>query len=93
VERKLYVSGVKHWREYCNYCEKFRDPRTNEFSVSRQASAQFFGNLYRRDKPMPKAKVPKEPKEKKPRVQEYPKEHIVDPSLVIRHGLFIVTFE
>jgi hypothetical protein len=66
VECKQYVTVVRHWREYCNYCERFRDPRTGEFSVKREASAQFFGNLYRRDKPMPKAKVPKEPKEKRP---------------------------
>jgi hypothetical protein len=50
-----------HWREYCNYCEKFKDPRTNEFTVSRQASAQFFGNLYRKDKPL-RVKAKKEPK-------------------------------
>jgi hypothetical protein len=66
VECKQYITGKEHWREYCNYCELFKDPRTNKFSVSRQGSAQFFGNLYRKDKPMPKIKVAKEPKIKKP---------------------------
>jgi hypothetical protein len=61
VECKQYTTGVRHWREYCNYCEKFRDPRTNEFTVSRQASAQFFGNLYRKDRPL-RVKAKKEPK-------------------------------
>jgi hypothetical protein len=67
VERKLYVSTAKHWREYCDYCELFKNPRTGEFSVKREASAQFFGNLYRKDRPPPRVKVKKEPKVRGPR--------------------------
>jgi hypothetical protein len=90
VERKLYVTGVKHWREYCNYCERFRDPRTGEFSVKREASAQFFGNMFRRDKPMPKVKVPKEPKIKKPlgRPKKLTKSQLVEQ--IISEGTWIV---
>jgi hypothetical protein len=90
VECKQYVTVVRHWREYCNYCERFRDPRTGEFSVSRQGSAQFFGNLYRRDKPMPKAKVPKEPKIKKPlgRPKKLTKSQLVEQ--IISEGTWIV---
>lgn len=67
VECKLYLTGRSHWREYCTYCELFRDPRTKEFSIKREASGQVFGNLYRRDKPMPKIKTPKPPKIPKPK--------------------------
>ena len=66
VECKQYMTGRAHWREYCDYCEKFKDPRTNEFTVLRQASHQFFANMYRRDKPL-KVKVKKEPKVRGPR--------------------------
>lgn len=66
VECKLYLTGREHWREYCTACELFRDPRTKEFSIKREASGQVFGNLYRRDKPMPKIREPKPPKVPKP---------------------------
>jgi hypothetical protein len=58
--------------------------------VSRQASAQFFGNLYRKDKPMPKAKVPKEPKIKKPlgRPKKLTKSQLVEQ--IISEGTWIV---
>ena len=67
VECRRYIAGRDHWREYCNYCECFRDPRTGEFTIKREASAQFFGNFYRRDKPLPRVKTPKPPKVPKPK--------------------------
>ena len=67
VECRQYMTGRAHWREYCNYCESFKDPRTGEFSVKRVISAQFFANLYRRDRPLPRVKVAKEPRVRGPR--------------------------
>ena len=89
VECKQYMTGRAHWREYCNYCESFKDPRTGEFNVKREASAQFFANMYRRDKPLPRVKVPKEPKVKKPlgRPRKLTKSQLVEQ--IIAEGTWI----
>jgi hypothetical protein len=44
----------------------------------------------KKEKPPRPPRPPKAPKP--PKEPEYPKEHIVDPSLVIRHGIFTVSF-
>jgi hypothetical protein len=47
TERKLHESGGKHWREHCKECQMFKDPLTGEFTLSREASHQYFIQFYK----------------------------------------------
>ena len=47
TEKKLHESGSKHWRERCVNCDTFRDPLTGQFTLSKQASHQYFIQFYK----------------------------------------------
>ena len=75
TEKKLHESGAKHWRERCVECDTFKDPLTGQFTLSKQASHQYFIQFYKpklgkyRSKYQPKL----EPKEKATRPNRAPK--------------------
>lgn len=74
VERKIYESGSKHWRERCVNCGQYKNPLTNEYSISPKEVHQFFIQLHRPKLGKYKSKFQPEPVEKftatpKPSVQ------------------------
>lgn len=47
TQRKLHYTGSRHWREWCQTCELFRDPATGKFTLPKLGSHQYFGSYYR----------------------------------------------
>jgi hypothetical protein len=47
TQRKLHESGGRHWREYCEVCEHFKDPLTGLFTVNKEVSHQYFTQFYK----------------------------------------------
>lgn len=47
TEKKLHESGSRHWRERCTECDMFKDPLTDQFTLSKQASHQYFIQFYK----------------------------------------------
>lgn len=64
TERKLYISGQRHWRERCLNCNKFRHPDTGKFTVNGLGSHQFFCDYYRPKLGVYRSKYQPEPKNK-----------------------------
>jgi hypothetical protein len=73
TERKLHLSGSKHWREKCCECKNYRDPMSGEFTVSCYVAHQYLTQVFK-----PKMgknnskyqKVNKEEKQEKPKPPE-----------------------
>lgn len=47
TEKKLHESGGLHWRERCVECDLFKDPLTDQFTVTKEAAHQYFTQFYK----------------------------------------------
>jgi hypothetical protein len=81
----------KNNREKC--LVSFKKYYINVLKAIRTIPPELKKKRVRKESTKKQAMAFKESKEKKPRIQEYPKEDIIDPSLVIRRGSFIVSFD
>lgn len=53
LTRKYYQSYGGHWRQHCSACDKYWDPRTNEYTLSARDSNVYWQNILRRKNPFP----------------------------------------
>jgi hypothetical protein len=42
TELKIYTFPIKHWREYCNNCQMFKNPETGVFDIKKQIAPSYF---------------------------------------------------
>jgi hypothetical protein len=91
TERKLHESGAKHWREHCKECQMFKDPLTGQFTLTREASHQYFIQFYKPKQGKYKSKYqPKLDKETAPkttRTRKLTKSQLVEK--IIQEGTWV----
>lgn len=56
VEKKLHITGQRHWRVKCVNCQCYQHPGTGKFTVKYQQSHQFFCDYYRLKKGLYRSK-------------------------------------
>lgn len=47
LERKVYTTGAKHWRERCVNCNKFKNPVSDKYELDSVSASHFFTALHR----------------------------------------------
>lgn len=45
--KKFYTSITEHWRSYCQSCDRYRDPRTGEYTLTQQSVNMVYTNYLR----------------------------------------------